>query len=132
MKYELTKSLETGNKVIDEEHRELFQIVNWLLDACSGENAVKIVYPVAHFLLEHVMIHFQHEEELQIKVCYPWYQEHKAAHDEYREKLKGILGHISQDAPTMEDVINIHGAVAELVEHVKTNDRKMCDFLKRM
>lgn len=36
-RYELTKKLETGNAIIDGEHRELFAAVNKLLDACSKE-----------------------------------------------------------------------------------------------
>ena len=35
MKYTLTKDLETGNTLIDTEHRELFAAVNNLMDACS-------------------------------------------------------------------------------------------------
>ena len=35
MRYELTKELETGNTMIDQEHKELFEAVNRLLDACS-------------------------------------------------------------------------------------------------
>ena len=33
MRYELTKELETGNAIIDGEHRELFNAVNSLMDA---------------------------------------------------------------------------------------------------
>lgn len=35
MRYEMTKDLETGNALIDSEHRQLFKAVNDLLDACS-------------------------------------------------------------------------------------------------
>ena len=35
MRYELTKDLETGNAIIDREHRELFEAVNQLLDPLS-------------------------------------------------------------------------------------------------
>lgn len=35
MKYEVTKDLETGNSIIDGEHRELFRAVNSLMDACG-------------------------------------------------------------------------------------------------
>ncbi len=42
MRYELTKDLETGNALIDKEHRELLKAVNDLLDACSkGEGRTK-------------------------------------------------------------------------------------------
>ena len=33
MKYELTKDLETGNVLIDSEHRQLFAVINKLMDA---------------------------------------------------------------------------------------------------
>ena len=33
MRYEMTKDLETGNALIDSEHRQLFKAVNDLLDA---------------------------------------------------------------------------------------------------
>ena len=36
MKYELTKDLETGNAVIDSEHRQLFKAVNDMMDACAA------------------------------------------------------------------------------------------------
>ena len=38
MRYEMTKDLETGNALIDSEHRQLFKAVNDLLDACSQGN----------------------------------------------------------------------------------------------
>lgn len=43
MKYELTKDLETGNAIIDSEHRQLFNAINQLMDACSsGQGRAKI------------------------------------------------------------------------------------------
>ena len=35
MAYEFTKDLETGNSVIDSEHRQLIGAVNLLLEACA-------------------------------------------------------------------------------------------------
>ena len=35
MRYEFTKELETGNRIIDNEHSELLNAVNALLDACG-------------------------------------------------------------------------------------------------
>ena len=45
MRYELTKDLETGNATIDREHRELFDAVNKLMDACgSGQGRASGAY----------------------------------------------------------------------------------------
>lgn len=39
MKYELTQELLTGNALIDSEHRQLFEAVNSLMEACSRGRA---------------------------------------------------------------------------------------------
>lgn len=46
-RYEFTKKLETGNAIIDKEHRELFQAVNKLLEACSeGKGRASMDEPI--------------------------------------------------------------------------------------
>ena len=35
MKYELTSDLMTGNSLIDAEHKQLFDAINDLMDACA-------------------------------------------------------------------------------------------------
>lgn len=45
-RYEFTKRLETGNSIIDTEHKELILAVNKLLDACSkGRDALLWMEP---------------------------------------------------------------------------------------
>lgn len=48
MKYELTKDLETGNALIDSEHRQLFAAINNLMDACAqAKGGIKSCPPPA-------------------------------------------------------------------------------------
>lgn len=58
MRYELTKDLETGNAIIDNEHSELFKAVNNIVDACSKGQGRKIMEPAIQFLLSYVELHF--------------------------------------------------------------------------
>ena len=58
MRYELTKDLETGNATIDREHRELFDAVNKLMDACGSGKGRASLEPTMKFLLEYVNKHF--------------------------------------------------------------------------
>ena len=51
MRYELTKDLETGNAVIDREHRELFRAVNELLDSCGKGQGRAAMEPAIQFLI---------------------------------------------------------------------------------
>ena len=71
MKYELTKELETGNSIIDREHRELFQAVNQLMDSCGYGKGRAAMEPAIKFLLDYVDKHFAHEEQLQQASGYP-------------------------------------------------------------
>ena len=47
MKYELTKDLETGNALIDSEHRQLFAAINNLMHAPKAKGGIKSCPPPA-------------------------------------------------------------------------------------
>ena len=64
-RYEFTKKLETGNTVIDREHRELLEAVNKLLAACSEGKGRASMDETIKFLNNYVNQHFSHEEQLQ-------------------------------------------------------------------
>ena len=67
MKYELTKDLETGNALIDSEHRQLFAVINKLMDACSQGKGRDQIASTVQYLNDYVSKHFSDEEQLQIK-----------------------------------------------------------------
>ena len=71
MRYEMTKDLETGNALIDSEHRQLFKAVNDLLDACSQGKGRSQVESTLDFLVSYVAKHFGDEEKLQVQTSYP-------------------------------------------------------------
>ena len=57
MKYELTKDLETGNTLIDSEHRQLFAVINKLLDACSQGKGRDQITSTVQYLNDYVSKH---------------------------------------------------------------------------
>ena len=71
MKYELTKDLETGNALIDSEHRQLFAAINNLMDACAQGKGRDQIMSTARFLTDYVGKHFGDEEQLQMRSKYP-------------------------------------------------------------
>ena len=89
-KYEFTKQLETGNAIIDKEHRELIQAVNKLLEACSRGEGRTSMDATIKFLNNYVEQHFSHEERLQQQSKYPNITAHKAFHEQYKKTLKEI------------------------------------------
>ena len=77
MAYQFTKDLETGNSVIDAEHKQLIDAVNALLDACAKGQGRTQLSTTANFLLNYTKKHFADEEAIQMKNRYPDYTRHK-------------------------------------------------------
>jgi len=129
MKYELTKDLETGHALIDREHRELFKAVNAMMDACARGQGRASIEPTVQFLLNYVNQHFSHEEDLQMKNKYPNTAAHKKFHAEYTRKLKGLVAAIPATGPSVADLAAINQHIALLVSHIRTEDKKLGNFL---
>lgn len=129
MKYELTKDLESGNAIIDGEHRELFAAVNKLLDACSSGQGRSSIEPTLKFLLNYVDRHFAHEEELQKKSGYPGFAAHKQFHTGYTQKLRQLASAIPQAGPSIADLSNLNQHIAVLVTHIRSEDKRLGAFL---
>ncbi|MDE6203225.1 MAG: hemerythrin family protein [Lachnospiraceae bacterium] len=130
-RYELTKKLETGNAIIDGEHRELFEAVNKLLDACSKGEGRTSMDETIKFLNSYVNQHFSHEEQLQRKSGYPDLEAHKAFHEQYKKTLKEITAVISSEGPTIVALGKLNGHISVLVSHISTADKKLGEFLNR-
>lgn len=129
MKYELTKDLETGNATIDKEHRELLQAVNKLMEACSMGKGRTAIEPTLKFLLDYVGKHFGHEETLQMQSKYPNMAVHKQFHAEYTRQLKQIAAGIPASGPSVMDLSTLNQHIAKLVTHIRTEDKKLGQFL---
>lgn len=69
---------------IDEQHRELIEIINKLHGALSKNHSKKMMGEIVEGLLKYISVHFATEEELMQQFDYPGYHDHKRAHDEMR------------------------------------------------
>lgn len=131
MRYELTRELETGNTMIDKEHRELFEAVNRLMDACSKGQGRSSMEEAVRFLVSYVDKHFSHEEQLQQRSRYDGMALHKVFHAQYKENLKKIVSQIPLIEPSVSDLGNLNKHIAVLVNHIRTEDKKLSAFLKK-
>ena len=130
MKYELTKDLETGNALIDREHRELFAAVNQLMEACSSGKGREELTSTASFLEGYVKKHFGDEEKLQQSSSYPGYSAHKLFHTSYSRKLDGICEKIKKEGATVAGLSELNREIGVLLTHIRTEDKKLAAYLK--
>lgn len=130
MIYELTKELETGNAVIDSEHRELFRAVNKLMEECGKGKGRAALEPTLKFLLDYVDTHFAHEEQLQKKCNYPNLAAHHTFHENYKSKLREIAKQIPATGATVAELSALNMHIGLLVSHIRTEDKKLGAHLK--
>ena len=130
MKYELTKELETGNALIDSEHRQLFAVINKLMDACSQGKGRDQIASTVQYLNDYVSKHFSDEEQLQIKSKYPGYPGHKQFHDGYKRNLLQATNEILTSGATIASLSKLNQVVSILVTHIRLEDKKIAAHVK--
>lgn len=129
--YQLTRDLETGNTIIDNEHRQLIEAINKLLSACSEGKGRTEVEKTIEFLYAYTDKHFTHEEQLQQQYHYPDYINHKRYHDEFKKVVAGIRDDLYKQGPTVVMVGKVNTAIAGwLLNHIKREDKKVADHIK--
>ena len=129
-RYEVTPDLETGNDLIDSEHRMLFDAINDLMDACSSGQGRNKIGETAEFLADYVDKHFSDEEDLQRKNHYPHYQAHHNFHVNYKQKIRELANSIRADGPSVKNLGEINTQASVLINHIRHEDKRLAAFLK--
>ncbi len=98
------KQMSVGNTIIDNEHRYLLDQINALELALNSEDNHDILVETLERLVEYTQTHFDHEEQIQLKIKYPLHEEHKDEHEQIlaelssiKKKLDKILGSEEED-----------------------------------
>jgi hemerythrin len=120
---------ETGNKKVDEQHQEIFGIVNALHDAVVTKTDVEILERILHHLASHTVEHFKTEEALMLTVDYPDYDRHKLTHDLLLSKVANLLRKVSdRDIEMTTDITQF--LTDWLAHHIQGEDQKMIQFFQ--
>lgn len=131
MAIEWTEDLATGSHKIDRQHKELFNRINALLEACRQGKGKSEVKEVVQFLDDYVVKHFSEEEKYMQKYDYPGYAKHKTQHLEFIDKFSELRRQIEHEGPGVDLVIKTnHMIVQWLVNHICQVDRSLGTFLK--
>ena len=131
IRYELTQDLVTGNTLIDSEHRQLFDAINKLMDACSGGKGRDQIMSTAKFLSDYVNKHFGDEERLQVNSKYPNYQAHRQFHEQYKQQLAQVNQSLVVEGPTVKALGDLNRIVGVLVAHIRVEDKKLAAHVRQ-
>ena len=122
-------SLETGDALVDSQHRGILMFANEVA-ALDTDDPV-VILDIVDRLMDHVDTHFAAEEELMARGGYPAdeYNGHRAAHRMLKDKARAAtLGFRGAWNVTRDPFVEFLGTW--LVDHIETEDRKMIDYLK--
>jgi hemerythrin-like metal-binding protein len=97
-------ALAVGVEAIDEQHRQLFSLLNEFQKASSADSDESLLRETVNELVEYTKIHFAFEETLLAKHEYPDIEPHKLAHmqlavqvNRYAESAKFGAGPLSSE-----------------------------------
>jgi len=126
-----SKEFETGNTIVDDQHQEIFSLVQQVLDAEAFSNRKEKIETAMSFLSNYAVRHFASEEELMMESSYPLYKEHKALHDDFVVKVMDFIALYVKEGDSISVSETINNFVAAwLKEHIMISDKDMADFYK--
>ena len=130
MRVEFDKALETGNEMIDSQHKELISRIDQLLVSCQDGNGQVKAIKMLDYLLDYTEFHFDAEEKLQEEIGFPGINEHKAKHADFKNAVKELQVMLEEEeGPTEAFVAQVQKNVVDwLFDHIKVFDRAVAEY----
>jgi hemerythrin-like metal-binding protein len=82
-KLEWKPSLTLHDRKVDEQHRELFELINNIIEQGTLDARSAKFVTLLNQLTDYGLQHFETEEDLMLKLNYPNYESHKQSHKKY-------------------------------------------------
>lgn len=132
MRIEFNKSLETGNEMIDTQHKELIARVNNLTEQCGAGKEMNAAVRTLDFLMDYTDFHFSAEEKLQEESQYPQMEEHKKLHTQFArsvEELREMLEEEEGPSEAFTEAVK-KNIVDWLINHIQICDKQVAEYVR--
>ena len=127
------EAYETGNYEVDKQHKELFRLVEKVIDGEFSGRQEKIDH-VVDFLIKYVGYHFDYEEKLMDECDFPniLTAKHKGQHKAFVVDALKLKETIAQQGYTLDLSLTINETVVNwLTDHIMGSDKELADFYKK-
>lgn len=111
------ETMSTGFDDIDEQHKELFERLNGLLEAMKEAKGKSEIERLLGFLGEYALRHFAHEERCMARLRCPVASANKDAHASFIKTFEDLSQRLVAQGPTLALVIETQQKVAEWIQH---------------
>ena len=119
-----------GNDLIDDEHQELFRLINAFHDTWIERRDQRAIAPLLNQLIAYAEMHFQHEEAIMRDAGFPKLAEHHEIHAAMVETVFALRLSFEQASSRLE-MDTLKFVKSWLLEHIIRNDYLFRDFLAR-
>lgn len=128
-----SNSLNTGESVIDMQHKCLFELIERYFEACRLTNNIKVILCLLETLELRAVEHFSYEESIQKYYNYPGYKRHVRLHNNFRNMLKSIKNNIRVEELSSKIVQRSNSELFKwLYSHIRNEDRNLGIFLQKL
>jgi hemerythrin-like metal-binding protein len=125
-----SKELETGNKDIDSQHKQIFRLTSNLTAACIRGEGFFMLEETLDFLAAYTIRHFADEEELQRQCGFPEYAEHKKQHEDFTKTVAGLVAEFKTNGSSVELLDKVNSLIVRwLIQHIKQEDFKISAYI---
>lgn len=125
------ESYNTGIAIIDQQHRQLFEILNRLHEKRRNPKADRVDFlTTLDSLDQYARFHFREEEQLMTDAAYPELDAHRDQHQAFKEKLAEFQqqSHTGDLKELFDESLSY--LFDYLVRHVQQEDRRYIPYLK--
>jgi len=120
----------TGDEAVDNEHKEIFAMVQRILDDDFKGRPDKIKKSV-DFLVDYVARHFGHEEHLMDESDFPDKETHIKEHVDFVASVQSLMERVENNLDSIDLSMEINQTIVGwLAEHTMNKDKKMADYYK--
>ena len=119
----------SGDSTIDTEHQELLRMANQLLEQIAAPKGDPIRFNATmDSLLQHITIHFEHEEALLRRIGYTELDEHARQHKQLKEQIIALRQVAEKRDISTAELVDFL-AIRVVHEHLLEADRKYFQLL---
>jgi hemerythrin-like metal-binding protein len=118
---------ETGNVIIDEQHKSLLSTINALNNAMLEGQGQSLIKQTIQSLKDYTTIHFSTEEQFMIDHEYPGYTEHRMKHEALKARVLSFERENEYDLSKLTNTIS-HFLTDWLIHHIQNEDVKMINY----
>jgi hemerythrin len=117
------KTMGTGAESVDDQHRQLVEIINHLLLAMVSGHATEDVGGILEDLAAYAGTHFAHEEACMARFSCPVAQANIDAHAAFTRTFSGLRADFDREGPSATLAIRMQRHLADWVlNHIVTID----------